>query len=157
MTRGDYEFLMEVEKLYLAGGSPEIDMAKQARKNIGLPEQWTESEISSWHYWLSLTKPLIRESYTEPVALSEMLVPVEVPAKTASTSYLRGFYMNHGEELSWPEKHRCEPTARLKELLNSAGLIYDLKSQHYYFEATAGCLYIKYQSIIGSRLICFLK
>lgn len=43
----------------------------------------------------------------------------------------------------------------LKRMLNdSAGLVYPLEPHHFYFEVSNGYLSIKYQHIIGSRILC---
>ena len=49
-----------------------------------------------------------------------------------------------------------KPTAILRHILKDLSLVYDVHPQHYYFEITNGYLFIKYQSIIGSRRIAKL-
>lgn len=46
---------------------------------------------------------------------------------------------------------------KLIKLLEPRGLIYELSPDNYYFEIIQNRLYIKYQHIIGSRKVCYLK
>lgn len=48
-------------------------------------------------------------------------------------------------------------TKKLQELLEDRGLVYQLNPFNFYFEIINKRLFIKYQYLIGSRLICNLS
>ena len=62
----------------------------------------------------------------------------------------KGFWLYGKDE-------RYKPTALLRDGLNNLGLVYDVEPKHYYFQIINGYLFIKYQTIIGSRRLCKLK
>ena len=52
--------------------------------------------------------------------------------------------------------YRVKPTGILRHILRDLGLVYEVTPQTYYFEIINGFLFIKYQSLIGSRRIAKL-
>lgn len=131
------DFLTNIEKEYFKGAEINRDLLYKHAVNYKGTEK-AKQLIEAFDYWTFLPRPIIRESYKRPVKLSELLTPNRT-----------GFYLYGHDD-------RVTPTEKTKELLKN-GLIYDIKPENYYFELTGDALYIKYQHIIGSRFIAFIK
>jgi len=79
----------------------------------------------------------------KPLALNKLLRPVDEGEE--------GFWI-----MSSMNKERYKPTGLLRAALKDMSLIHDLNPRNFYFEIINGYLFIKYQTIIGSRRIAKL-
>lgn len=78
----------------------------------------------------------------EPQRLDDLFFPRET--KTRKTYWLRG----RGDVVL---------STKVVEMIEKAAPIYPLDPIHYYFEVVNHTLFIKYQTIIGSRRLCPIK
>lgn len=139
--------LKELDKIYFSGGdiySTDTLLTAAAIHGV-LKGKFTDDLLEAWNYYKVINRPLIRESYIQSVNLSELL--------TENKDINPGGCFHIWTVLNKSYK----PTEKLINILSDGGLIYPLSPQHYYFDIINDCLYIKYQTIIGSRMIAFIN
>ncbi len=133
------EFLIAIEKAFFKGENIDRGMLETGMKSINYTPEIASEILDAWEYWNFMPKPLIRSSYKTKVGLDTLLLDGGL------------FWLKNSK------KDKVKPSAKLKRLLESADLMYNLSPSEFYFEIIKGALYIKYQHIIGSRFIAYVK
>jgi hypothetical protein len=143
LSDNEVKFLAEVERLFLEGAKVSFDdLMITAFEAAGFQKGTPEAKecLHAWEYWQFLRHPLDRSSLITPVKLSRIFGVAEPN---------NSFWVRVGDGCSvyaTPKLDYLEP------LLNNS-LVYDFTPRNFYFEIINGALYLKYQSIIGSRYI----
>lgn len=147
LTKNQIKFLDIVEDFFFKGKEIDLNLLDKALKKFGEYNSEIGAEIGeAWEYWTFLPKPLVRKSYKNPLVLDNFL---KKPVKK-----------NKGYWLKNAKTDRVIIKPSLKRILEKSGIIYELNPDNYYFEISGdkgNALYIKYQYIIGSRFIAFVK
>ncbi len=139
LTKLQIEFLTAIEKAFFKKENIDRGMLETGMKSIDYTPERASEILEVWEYWNFMPKPLIRSSYKTKVNLDTLLLDGGL------------FWLKDGK------KDKVKPSAKLKRLLKSADLMYQLSPSEFYFEIIKGALYIKYQHIIGSRFIAYVK
>jgi hypothetical protein len=147
------KFLIACETLYFAEKKisreeiflPALDMCGV---KIGTSE--VEKCFEAWKYWESLNKPIDRQSLKEPRKLMDIFVSVW--ATKLKPEY---FWIKFTDDT--PSMYAIIKKEYFEALHKRLGLIYSLNANNFYFEVVNNMLYIKYQTIIGSRCICQIQ
>lgn len=134
-----YQYLMDVER----GGRPQhflshlFKFLKQHgyKRGFRLDDELLTHHEHCWRFYQDFWMP-----QREPIAFEDLLVPAS-----------EGFVV-------WHRGGRYRPTQRLMKFYKQWDLIYHVTPANYYFQVSeSGLLWLKYQQIIGSRLVCQLK
>jgi hypothetical protein len=146
LTKIQIEFLTNIEAMFFKNENIDFEMLKKGIRSLKnyTSEQRVEM-LEAWNYWEFIPKPLIRSSYKTEVVLDSLLLDGGL------------FWLRNGKK-----DKLVKPSTKLKRILGTTGLIYTLHPDNFYFEIITEvsgkkALYIKYQSIIGSRFIAYVK
>jgi len=129
------KFLILVEHSFFNGEKMGLETFENCLKQL---KKYNSSQnateiLEAWEYWNFSKRPILRETYKTPIALTELF--------------------KKGKEFSFGD-----PTEKLKRIFEKEFFLgKELKSCNFYFEIYKDQLYIKYQNIIGSRCIAIIK
>lgn len=146
LTDKEIEFLAECERLFFSGLSVSLKLLKAAIKNTGI-----KNVSEAWDYWKNQRPAQDRQSIINPIELDNILPTYEEKGNDWDIFYVidrrKGGYNSFYSRLNmkYIESLPIE-------------LVYELTPKNFYFELMQdGRLYLKYQHILGSRLICHTK
>lgn len=142
LDKQQIKLLAELERRFFEGATICTDLILEAAEATGTPKG--EKLLQAWEYWSSGPHVWDRQSLKNPVPLSSLFAKSKKGAPGAFyisfTGGLKGYYVTPKMEY-------------FKQLVNPDAIIYPFEPQHFYFQAYDDRLYLKYNSIIGSRYV----
>ncbi len=154
LTANQIKFLTECERLYFEDGNVSTQSMQAAFANCGfVPGNIGKECVEAWKYWTDQHFAIDRESYKSPVPLANIFRQIS-DNKGADMFWLKKDW-DIGKGGNYAEINK----EYFKELgIDRSILLHDLSPKEYYFELLEdGRLYLRYQFIIGSRLIAITK
>lgn len=106
--------------------------------------------IEAWEYWNFGNKPLIRESYKTAIPYAELI-------STEITDPKQSYYVSTTRAYKQFENlMHAQPTEKFLQAYNT-GIYGPISPNDYHLQIVNDALYIKYDKIIGGRLIAFIQ
>lgn len=152
LTEVQIKFLDECEKLFLKNRPIDNQMLKDVFEATGLGKESEDRAacFEAWKYWVDLYKPYDRSSLIHPVRLDDIFNSIGKVQKPGM------FYVSYKNSDGEHKSFYAKINVKYFEKLGDIVLIYDLTPNNFYFEVVNDILYLKYQSIIGSRCIAIV-
>ena len=150
LTPEQVKFLKEVERLWFAGEKMNTDALLKAHNAAGFKkgDEYAKGSLEAWEYWNALYRPVMKTSYIKNERAEGLLKSSEKGAFYVNVFRAADKFKNIG---------KVDMTKRLENAIeNGTQLIYELKPSNFYFEIVGNHLYLKYQSILGSRFIAVI-